>query len=609
MTGSKTILVMFGAAIVLMLALLNRASAAPPYIPTNTYHVTTTQDQSPSPPTGSLRWAIQQANQNSNPDIIDFEIGSGGAKTILLVRELPEITTPVTIDGTTQNNYNGTPLIEINGAGAIQGSGEVSGFTIRSGGNGSTIRGLNINSFRGNGIELLDSNNVTIENNYIGTDLSGSSAFANGKEGVLIGNETGTASNNTVRNNIISGNTGSGIHISGLDATNNVIRGNKIGTDAAGTADLGNLGFGVRIENAVNNTIGGTGANEGNIIAFNGDSGVILELRDGNTVRRNSIFSNGGLGIEVTGFSQENAPLISPNGTPPTSSATVTFTGDPNTQYVFEFFENQTCDASDYGEGETYFLQQTANSDGSGLVSFQVSLTGSNITATATGGLGTALNPFFTTQFSPCYTGSPFETRTPTPTATATLTGTPTNTRTATMTFTPVTFTATPTHTPTKTPSPSNTPTSTRTPSGTPSPVTPTNTRTPSPTNCAGKPGIPTNVSPGNGSTVFVRNVPLAWNSVSCATFYKVVVKQGSKTGPRIQKKKVTTAQFTTKDLAKGEDYVWHAKACKPGKKNCSKWSPWWKFKVSNSATYQYQRDFWFLAELIGLEPVAISKN
>jgi hypothetical protein len=103
--------------------------------------------------------------------------------------------------------------------------------------------------------------------------------------------------------------------------------------------------------------------------------------------------------------------------------------------------------------------------------------------------------------------------------------------------------------------------------------------------------------------------VPLAWNSVPCTTFYKVLVKQGSKQGPRVQKKKVDTTEFITKDLKKGEKFVWHVKACKPGKKNCSKWSPWWKFKVSSSATYMYQRDYWFLTELIELAPSTSSKN
>ncbi len=569
MSRKIALFIIVGAAILFVALVLDRASAAPLVAVGSTFTVTNTQDQVSNPPSGSLRWAIDQANANSGADTINFNIGSGGKKSILLARELPKLTSPVTIDGTTQGQYNGAPLIELNGAGATQGVGEISGLTLGADANGSTIRGLVINSFRANGIEIIDGNNNLIEENYIGTDPDGADAFPNAKEGILIANEAGTASNNVIKNNLLSGNTGSGIHISGADATNNLIQTNKIGTNAAGDGDLGNDDYGVRFENTPNNTIGGTGANEGNIIAYNGLAGVILELRDGNTIRRNSIHDNGGLGIEISGFLNSSAPLISPVGTPPTTQATVTFTGDPNTQYTFEFFDNETCDPSDYGEGQTYFLTQSATSNGNGLVSFNVSLAGNFITVTATGGLGTAQNPMFTTKFSPCYTGSPYATRTPTSTATDIPTKEPTSVI-ATQTVTPPTpFTPTPTETMT----------------------------TATPTACVGgrKPNRPSNVSPANNSTVFVRRVPLAWNESSCFKFFKVIVKEGSKTGPRVFKKSVTTLQLTTKELKKGKEYVWHVKACNAkGKKHCSKWSPFWKFKISSNAANIGGQNDWF---------------
>lgn len=622
MSRFTTLFTMLGGALILLALLLHTASAAPAAAPGATITVTTNVDQTSPVATGSLRWAIQQANTTTAADIIAFNIPANQNKVILLVRELPEITTPMTIDGTTQNPSSTTPPVELNGAGAIQGSGEVTGLTIRSGASGTTVRGLAINSFRGNGIQILDSNNNTIEKNFIGTDMAGTTAFPNGKEGILVGNETLTANNNVIKDNLISGNTGSGVHLSGLDTNNNVIKSNKIGTDVTGTEALPNEVYGVRLENSPNNTVGGTGANAGNIIAFNGESGILVEFRDGNTIRRNSIFSNGGLGIEVSGFSPENAPLISPVGSPPTNNTTVSFTGDPNTQYTFEFFNNDECDPSDYGEGQDYLLTQTATTNGSGLASFNVAVQGPNVTATATGGIGTSLNPLFTTPFSPCYTGTTFATNTPTPTATSTATGTPTSTRTQTLTSTPVTNTLTPTptsqitetpgstDTPTATPTNTRTSTATRTATSSPSPTTPGTgpTNTPTATPCpGGKPSIPTNVSPGNSSSVFVRAVPLAWVQ-PCAAFYKVMIKEGSKSGPKAQKKKVTVQQFTTKQLDKGKNYFWHVKACKPGKKNCSKWSAWWSFKISNSATYNYQRDDWFVTQVATDDTALLTK-
>src|SRR3954451_14180263 len=66
---------------------------------------------------GSLRQAIMDANTNASSDTIRFNISGTGVKTINLTAALPPITSPVTIDGTTQSGYsNITPVIEINGA-------------------------------------------------------------------------------------------------------------------------------------------------------------------------------------------------------------------------------------------------------------------------------------------------------------------------------------------------------------------------------------------------------------------------------------------------------------------------------------------------------------
>src|SRR6516165_2495838 len=59
---------------------------------------------------GTLRQAILDSNGTPGPNAIGFAIGSGAA-TIALQSALPTITQPVTIDGTTQPGYPGTPLI------------------------------------------------------------------------------------------------------------------------------------------------------------------------------------------------------------------------------------------------------------------------------------------------------------------------------------------------------------------------------------------------------------------------------------------------------------------------------------------------------------------
>ena len=73
-----------------------------------TYSVTNTNDSG----AGSLRQAILDANTNAGADTITFAIGTG-PQTISPLSPLPTITDPVTIDGTTQPGFSGSPIIEL----------------------------------------------------------------------------------------------------------------------------------------------------------------------------------------------------------------------------------------------------------------------------------------------------------------------------------------------------------------------------------------------------------------------------------------------------------------------------------------------------------------
>src|SRR5262249_30043704 len=97
--------------------------------------------------------------------------------------------------------------------------------------------------------------------------------------------------------NVISGNKGGGVNIDG--ASGNTVVSNFIGTNAAGTAALGNGGTGVLLANgSQNNTVGGAAAAARNVISGNGFTGINsgVDLRDsgttGNTVAGNFIGTN-----------------------------------------------------------------------------------------------------------------------------------------------------------------------------------------------------------------------------------------------------------------------------------------------------------------------------
>jgi parallel beta-helix repeat protein len=142
--------------------------------------------------------------------------------------------------------------------------------------------------------------NVT-QNDRIGTNAAGISTDPNTGAGLAI--FTG-AHDNLVSNNLISGNMLQGIYLSGTvdnPVNHNRITNNHIGTAMDGINPISNVQGIVFDEYVLNTTVGGTEPNQGNIIAFNTESGIVATVnnRVHNTVSRNSIFQTTFLGIDL----------------------------------------------------------------------------------------------------------------------------------------------------------------------------------------------------------------------------------------------------------------------------------------------------------------------
>ncbi|HEX8473050.1 MAG TPA: Calx-beta domain-containing protein [Pyrinomonadaceae bacterium] len=266
----------------------------------------------------------------------------------------------------------------------------------------------------------------TVQGNYIGTDATGSVALSNAFVGIWINSG---ASNNiggsaATAGNVISGNAASGILMTGSFTSNNQIGGNLIGTDASGVRPLGNGKHGIEIiEAAHDNFVQQQGPDAPfNTIAFNAESGiaVLFPPTEGNTIRRNNIFSNGGLGIDIDetgpnpndvgdgdigGNDRQNFPIINTvttNGT--TTTITGTLNSKPNLNYSIDFFTNSACDPSLHGEGARFFGGTGAFTDANGNATFNATIpaplpAGRVITATASDPTGSARS---TSEFSPC---------------------------------------------------------------------------------------------------------------------------------------------------------------------------------------------------------------
>jgi len=419
-----------------------------------TFTVTNTNDSGP----GSLRQAITDANAASGT--VAFSIGSG-VQTITPLTALPDVNSNVTIDGSTQPGYAGTPVIELNDS------------SIATGGNGSclvssgTLNALAVNRCSGRAISM---NGGRVTASFIGTDVTGHTALPNSVGIAASGQAARIGGSTAAEGNLISGNTRDVI----AAAAGTEIAHNRIGTDLTGeTAFPFNGGAAISVENADdvsihdnvigahnvgidcflaegvlinNNHIGvspsnaplpnsigihidrsdlaqiGTGG--ANVIAFNTVVGIEINGASvRNTIRGNSIHHNGTIGIDLSNSSSidgvsfndfedfdsgpnllQNFPFL--NGATSVGGQT-TITGtintNPNQLITLDFYASGQCSNSGNGEGETPIGSATVQTNSSGNGTFTATFAatvaaGSVVTATATDPFGN------TSEFSSCRT-------------------------------------------------------------------------------------------------------------------------------------------------------------------------------------------------------------
>jgi titin len=162
-----------------------------------------------------------------------------------------------------------------------------SGNHIGGAGGGNVISGN-----RASGVYLFGpgATGNRIEANYIGLAASGGAGLSNVADGVTLQGAAGNfvGSTNVREGNVISANGKGGISLS--SATNNIIAGNFIGTDATGRIGLGNVYAGVTLAAARSNIIGGASIAARNVIAANLQDGIFLTTNScGNLVSGNFI--------------------------------------------------------------------------------------------------------------------------------------------------------------------------------------------------------------------------------------------------------------------------------------------------------------------------------
>jgi len=205
----------------------------------------------------SLREAITVANSNADADVIEFNIGGGGAQTITHTTAFPNITQPLTIDGSSQPGFAGTPLITVNSNNS---------FTTFTATNvtGLTIKYMDLSrpiaNYDGSGIIVNNCNEVFILNNVLKNRFLGIQSNS-GRDHTIQNNDlrqTGADANNPA------------IYLSSLTARD-VPGGIKMSGNLFGDATGNNRSrFGVRINNMSNLLIGDASVANAHIIIEDG---------------------------------------------------------------------------------------------------------------------------------------------------------------------------------------------------------------------------------------------------------------------------------------------------------------------------------------------------
>ena len=184
------------------------------------------------------------------------------------------------------------------------------GLQFNSGSAGSALRSLALVNAAGAGVTINGDGGTLVAGNLIGLGLDGITAAGNSGDGLDLNASSGNTIGGTVAQdrNIISANQGNGISIS--NSSGNQIVGNFIGTDGTGTLARGNAGNGILVTaGATGNTIGGS---PGNVISGSDANGVLINgAATQNTVSGNLIgltaSGNAALGNTLDGVQVQNA--------------------------------------------------------------------------------------------------------------------------------------------------------------------------------------------------------------------------------------------------------------------------------------------------------------
>lgn len=199
-------------------------------------------------------------------------------------------------------------------------------------GDGNLVSGNNVadsgSNFDGMGI-ACGADDILIQGNWVGVDITGQSVLPNKSSGITCGNGGGSPYDNIqILDNVVSGNgtTGNlnfsaGIAFGGSEnagtngvISNAVIKGNIVGLSADGLVDMGNEDDGIYVGASASGVIiGGVDVSDRNITSGNGGNGITVGYDVQNVQILGNFIGLDGTGLATIGNDQNGISFSPPN--------------------------------------------------------------------------------------------------------------------------------------------------------------------------------------------------------------------------------------------------------------------------------------------------------
>jgi len=298
------------------------------------------------------------ANASAGPDEIHFDISGSGPHTIQPLTQLPDVTDPVVIDGSTEPDFSGDPVVQIDGSNL---SLSEDGLLLENGSGGSSVLDLSLTDIPSGLAIFIRTDDNLVDGCWIGLAPDGT-VSSEATYGVRIFGSSNQIGDPNGQGNVIVGASTSGVDLSNLSGPGNEVQNNLIGETPSGTA-AGN-DFGVTLGlggGGVENTIGGVGGNQANSISHSTTSGVTHFDGTGNTVRGNRVFDSSNLGIDLDDDGE------TPNDTGDSDDG-------PNRLQNFPEIQGASYDAGANEVTITYQVPSDPNESGSGASAYDLAI-------------------------------------------------------------------------------------------------------------------------------------------------------------------------------------------------------------------------------------------